>query len=304
MDISQRLAEVKKYVDEAKNILLVIPKNSSHDGFGSALASYLALTDIGKTVTVACPDPMTVEYSDFVGANKVKTSIQNKNFIISLDYKEGSIDKVSYNIEGDKFNLVIEPRAGFQFSKDAVSYSHATGGAKADLIIVFNALHLGQLGTVYEENKDLFASQPVVNIDTHSENKEFGTVNLVDPTASSTTELTAVVLSSLGVKLTEDIATNLLNALYQTTDNFEKSLVNARTFEVASVCMKAGGKRFTKKEKTEEGKSANLIQPKPQEDKKDHEETVLSGETKQPEKPSSPPDDWLKPKIFKSSSHE
>ena len=107
-----------------------------------------------------------------------------------------------------------------------------------------DTLDLPDLGSVYEQQKDVITSKSVINIDFHSNNTNYGALNLVDPGASSTTELIAELLATLGVKLTVDIATNLLNAIYAATNNFQNANVTSMAFEVASVCLKAGAKRF------------------------------------------------------------
>lgn len=286
MDQQQTLVKLKELVDKSKEIIIVTHTAPTIDSIGAALSMYLGFSGLGKKVHIICPDPMTVAFSNYVGVNKIEQQISGKkNFIISLDYQEGSIEKVSYNIEGNKFNLVIEPRKGFEdFSSEKVQYH--TAGVQADLLIVLDTQHLGQLGTLHEEQKELFASIPMVNIDAHAGNASFGAINLLDEKASSTTELAAVVLSFCGVKLTEDIATNLLNAIDATTDHFQSPTVNARTFEIASVSVKAGGKKFPPVGIQE----ATVVEPKDQ----PVPPTVIA------EQPASDqPEDVLKPKIFK-----
>lgn len=295
MDQASDLDKVKDIIDKAKEVLVVTHEHPTFDSMGSSLALYLGLVSIGKKVTVACPDPVIVELSSFVGANKVVSELGKKNFVISLDYIDGSIEKVSYNIEGDKFNLVIEPRPGFEpFSQEKVHYSAA--GVGADAIFVVDTIHLGGLKKLYESQKELFAGRPVVNIDRHPNNANFGQINFVNQGASSTAEIIAQLLSGLGVKLTVDIATNLLNALYSATDNFQISAISPASFELAAACLRSGGKKFSQVKTTEE---------------KPHDEKVISmsGDTvvsevrpKQSDKPAEAPADWLKPKIFKSSN--
>ncbi len=304
MDFQTELTKVKDLVSQAHDILIVTHEHPAFDSIGSSLALYLGLLSLGKKVTIACPDAITVELSSFVGINKVTHDIGQKNFIISLDYVEGSIEKVSYNIEGNTFNLVIEPRVGFpSFSQEKVHYSE--GGAANDLIFTINTIHLGGLKKLYEDNKELFASKPVVNIDRHPNNVHFGQVNLVDGQASSTAELVGQLLPTLGVSMTQDIATNLLNALYGGTNNFSNFNVTAGAFDLAAACMKAGGKRFRRPTASEE-------LPKPESgSSQPMAETPVKPMTRLTEAPVSHPPaggsvqapaDWLKPKIFKSSN--
>lgn len=275
--------KAKDILTPAADVLIVTHEHPTPDAIGSALALYLGLTGLGKKVTVACPDPMVVGLSSFVGADKVTTKMGEKNFVISLDYQEGSIEKVSYNIEGSRFNLVVEPRAGFEpFSQDKVHYSYQ--GVSPDVIVSVDTIHLGGLKKLYEDQKELFAAKPIINVDRHPNNAQYGAVNRVNPEASSTAEMVAQLLSELGVALTPDIATNLLNALYGATNSFSAAAVGPMAFELAAACLKAGGKRFS------------VRQP----DQKPDEDVVVKETVVAPT--GEAPTDWLKPKIFKSST--
>ena len=298
MDYQTEVTKLKDLLVKAKDVLIVTHEKPTDDSVGASLAFYLGLVSLGKKVTVACPDAMTVGLSNYVGVNKIVNDLATKkNFIISLDYIDGSIEKVSYNIEGDKFNLVVEPRPGFEsFSADKVHYSLASGNA--DLIITVDTIHLGGLKNFYEANKELFSEKSIVNIDRHPNNAQYGAVNLVDVTASTTVEMVARILSILGVKLTVDIATNLLNAVYGGTTNFTVPNVSAGAFDVASVAIKAGGKRFGVVEETAVVPQAAETIPSPSvvlEPTHDHPHPA-GGQAGQA------PSDWLKPKIFKSSN--
>ena len=194
----------------------------------------------------------------------------------------------------------------------------------ADLIISVDTLSLHDLGTVYTNQKDTFTKTPIINVDFHNENVNYGALNLVDPGASSTTELVAELLASLGVKLTADIGTNLLNAIYSATNNFQHANTTSMAFEVASVCLKAGAKRFGVEAPREVAAPVEAVAPRPEPVAAPKAEPVAEPRifvnkqpiTPQPAQPASPlaqeaaedskkssnpPSDWLKPKIFKSS---
>ncbi|MEK7065426.1 MAG: DHH family phosphoesterase [Patescibacteria group bacterium] len=294
MDLQIDLPKIKEQLDKAREVLIVTHEKPTADSVGSTLALYLGLVSLGKKVTVACPEPITVELSSFVGVQKIVSELGNKNFLISLDYVDGSIEKVSYNIEGDKFNLVIEPRPGFDaFSSEKVHYSYA--GTNADMIFAVDTIHLGGLKKLYEADKNLFATKPVVNVDRHANNAMYGGINLVDAQASSTAEVTAQLLSGLGVKLTVDIATNILNALYSATDGFGQTNVTPLAFELAATCLRAGGKRF----------GAAGAQPITPATSVPVTSVPIQPLIKQPvpNAGTQTPADWLKPKIFKSSTN-
>jgi len=315
MDHTQEIVKIRELIEKAREILIVTHERPTHDSMGASLALFLALTSKGKKVTIACPDPMLVEFSSYIGANKLVSEVGKKNFVISLDYVEGSIEKVSYNIEGNKFNLVIEPREGFpQFDENLVSFTHA--GASADCIIAVDTIHLGGLKKIYESDKDLYASKPIINVDRHPNNVGYGAVNYVLPQASSTAEVVWSVLTALEVPISEDIATNLLNAVYGATNNFTSSTVSPQAFELAATCVKVGGKRFTARKVNEELPRTEVVNsipdatrpPQASEGKAEpaqafREQPAVTPVAKpQPTKPGEAPADWLKPKIYKSSN--
>lgn len=303
MDYQTEVTTLKDLLSKAKDVLIVTHEHPTFDSIGSSLSLYLGLISLGKKVTIACPDPITVGLGSFVGANKLQTEFSKNNFVISLDYVEGSIEKVSYNIDHDKFNLVVEHRTGFEpFSSEKVHYSYAS--VTADLIIAVDTIHLGGLKKLYESQKELFASKPIVNIDRRMNNAMFGTHNIVDTQAVTTAEVVAQILSGLGVKLTADIATNLLNALTGATDGFQSSHTTAAVLEIAAVCMRAGGKRFGIESPAQSGGGSThtdvVVSQTPS------SVPIVSVPTQSDSSAVSPkqmpPADWLKPKIFKSTN--
>jgi len=320
MDYETALQKAKDMVIAAQDVVVITRANPNKDSMGASLALMLGLLSLGKKSTVICPDPMTVELSNFVGADKVSREFGKKNFVISFDYVDGSIEKVSYNIENKKFNLVVEHRPGHEpIRADSVQYSYQ--GVDADLILTVDTQNFGQLGAIYSQNKNIFASKQIINIDCHDENTNYGVLNLVDPGSSTTTELVAELMATMGVKLTADIATNLLQAIYDATNNFQNPNVTSMAFEVASVCLKAGGKRFgvpqPAQQTQKEQPAAPVVPMQPEEPQKPAEEPKIfvnnqpvqptntnqrpQQQTSYPGHVQSPPDDWLKPKIFKSS---
>lgn len=319
VDNLNNLNKARDLIDKAKDIVIVTHENPTPDSIGSSLSLYLALKSLSKNVSVVAPEKVTVEHSNYIGVDKIKNEIGKRNFIISLDYEEGAIEKVSYNIEGNKFNLVIEPRSGWEpFSQNKVHYSY--GGNSADLIIVIDTLHFGQLRDIYEKEKNTFSSAKIINIDSHTNNANFGTVNLVG-SGAATVELVSQLLSILGVKLNEDIATNILNALYEATANFTSNRVSGKTFDLAASCIKSGARKFFlqsgrenygQNQMNQDNSGAQSAGPVNQPAAYNNRPNIMAqtdtnsaqNENKPGEVqiPPTPPSDWFKPKIFKSSN--
>lgn len=291
MNFQEEVNKIKDLLASAQKVLVVINKTPNLDSVASALALYLGLLKLGKKVIVFCEDEIRVEFSNLIGVNKITSALGGKNFVISLDYKEGSIDKVSYNIEGDKFNLVIESQPdASQLTIDNVHYSYS--GTATDLIFVIDSPSLKKLGEIYEKKKEIFAQEKIINISCRQGDEIFGKVNLVVSQAASTSEIISLLLKNLEIKLDQDIASNLLAGIVSGSNNFASSKTNATTFEAAALSLRAGGKKtFPSSVKKP---TPVVLQKKP----------IVFSEPKKPEekKGGQAPPDWLKPKIYKGST--
>ena len=83
--------------------------------------------------------------------------------------------------------------------------------------------------------EDLARRSPtLINVDHHPGNENFGTLNVVVTTASSTAELAAFLLKDLGVKLDKDIATCLYTGVVTDTGRFQYSNSTPDTLRFAA----------------------------------------------------------------------
>jgi len=317
-DVSEKIKELKDKIESAKEILILTGTNPSYDGVAASLGLMLALEAAGKSVSCACQAEMTVGFSDLFGVNKVKKELSGGSLAISFDYVEGAVDKVSYNIENNKFNLVIKPKRGVApLSSEKVHFSQQD--ASCDLIFTVDVRDFDDLGDLYKENKELFASSMVVNIDYINENKDFGKINLVNSKATSCSEVVAALVRVLELKGTEDAMTNLLAGVDNKTKSLTSDLLSADVFEAVAYLVRNGAKRGkakleVAKEEVEEGvveeKREDLSfgrQGKKEEKVEERKVEKIQAaeragkEKKEPEKEEKkePPDDWLTPKVYR-----
>jgi phosphoesterase RecJ-like protein len=80
----------------------------------------------------------------------------------------------------------------------------------------------------------------VINIDHHPDNRRYGDVEWIEPTAAATGELVYRLLVGLGTSITPAVATNLFTAIHTDTGSFRYSNVTPRTFAIASALVAAG----------------------------------------------------------------
>jgi len=109
-----------------------------------------------------------------------------------------------------------------------------------DVIVVMDASGLDRLGGLYESNKDLFASLPVIDIDHHVTNDRFGVANVVIATAASTTEVLKELLERLEIKPTLPSATALMAGLMTDSLSFQTESTTPNTLRTAADLVEAG----------------------------------------------------------------
>lgn len=107
-----------------------------------------------------------------------------------------------------------------------------------DLLVSLDCSDLGRMGEV--GTYPGVHGAPVLNVDHHLTNLEYGTANLVDVDAVSTTEVLYRLVRFMGVELDERIATCLLTGLVTDTRGFRTSNVTPEVMGVAMELMEAG----------------------------------------------------------------
>lgn len=292
MDNNQStLSRIQEIITKCRSAVVVIPSNPSVDAIAASSSLYLTLNKMGKTVSLACSQKIR---SDLVASDKFQNIIGagGDSLTVSFPYTDGAIDKVDYNIQGDAFNLIVTPRPGFQkLNPNQVNFSYS--GGLVDMIIVIDAPTLNSLGTIYTDNQNQFTGKDIINIDRHLTNAYFGTVNYINKTISSISELILSVLQILKVEIDRDMATNLYAGTAASTNNFTSYSTNAETFEHIATLLRLGAVKKVFKKPTVinsmPGRNPEISKAVPIESVE--KETLT-------EKPQTS-QEWLKPKIFK-----
>ena len=106
-----------------------------------------------------------------------------------------------------------------------------------DLVIALDCGDRSRMGSVYE---DRFSTVPLLNLDHHITNTQFGTLNWVDPSCVATSQIVLYLAQALRWHLTEPVAVCLLAGIVTDTRSFRTSSVDSATLRAALKLMKAG----------------------------------------------------------------
>jgi len=295
---TQTLSRIADIIGKNNSGVIILPTNASVDTIAAGTSLYLSFVKMGKTISLISSNPVT---SDLAGADKIQNNlaVNGDNLVISFPYSDGAVDKVDYNIQGSNFNLIITPRPGQpKLNPNQVKYTYA--GGNFDFIIVIDAPSLNSLGEIYSNNANQFQGKDIINIDRHLTNGYFGSVNLVNKTISSISELIFKLIQNLRLEIDKDIATNLYAGIAASTNNFTSYSVNAGTFEAVANLLRAGAvkKSFRKPVSANPFMPTGSFQPTKSREVQSVK-TIESLEKESQPESSGTPQDWLKPKIFK-----
>lgn len=110
--------------------------------------------------------------------------------------------------------------------------------AAFDLVVALDCSDQPRLGTVYQPEQH--AHLPLLNVDHHITNLGFGTVNLVDPTATSTSEMVLRLADALDWPISQPAAQCLLTGIVGDTLCFRTANVTPSLLAAAQRLMERG----------------------------------------------------------------
>lgn len=239
------LTAATRLIQQNQRILVVPHANVDPDGLSSALACFQMFQAIGKEVTVVCPDTFPESLSFLPGSEKFTQQISGgEQFVITVNLEQGvEVEKLRYTVEDRKVNIIVVPKSG---SIRPQSITFGEGERRFDLIVVVDTADLALLGSFYMQNIDLFSSVPILNIDHHISNTGFGQLQLLDPSASSATQVLYDWFTRVPEwkqNITPDIATLLLTGLITDTRSFQNPNTTPTSLEIAAELLELGARQ-------------------------------------------------------------
>ena len=235
--------QILELINKGKKILITTKANPTGDGLASCLALKQILKKVNKNSEVIIDNfSIPKEYSFLPEISNVKSDVNKlKKFIINLDVTQTGIDELSYDLQGTNLNIYLTPKQGV-FTPDDLKFK--TSEFAFDLIIIVGATDLDSLGKIYEHHRDFFYQVPVINIDNNPANEQYGHINLLDLTATSSCEIIYNQINTWEEQVMDkELATCLLAGMISATRSFKTSNVTPKALHIASELIEAGAKR-------------------------------------------------------------
>jgi nanoRNase/pAp phosphatase (c-di-AMP/oligoRNAs hydrolase) len=331
--ISQNISQIKELLQGADSIGILVTEFQSLDKVGAGLALYLALQEAGKNVQIVSKKDPLVEISNLVGIDKISKSFDGvtKKLVVSLPYYEGEVEKVSYNIEGNKLNinLFATKDKSISFSEKDVDYIRS--GSNPSVIVTIGIRKQEEMAGIISAD----SQAKIIRLDTVLPQQEFGEVTLAGSEFSSISEIVSLLIRDMKLPIDGDIAQNLMDGLVVATSNFSAVTTSSAAFASAAYLLANNAQRKPMSPTTNKSQDIkrgprnesvarpqnNLDQLVNQNVPQKQESTVAvnpvgSGDQNTASLPESPisnesissepsqsevPSDWFVPKVFKSS---
>ncbi len=224
-----QVSEIKNLLGTAKTALITVSQLSI-DSIGSALALALVLKKSNISVKVFCPNPTDANYSKLSGLELLTNNYNQNDLIVTLDYPLDQIEKVTYNQDGGKLNLVVQTKDGSQkVAENQILISNQATAADINFMLGDENLLGANVNMVQKGNW--------INISPSSIEKTWAKVNIIDQDAPFS-EILTFLLPMLDLQLNPEAAKNLLIALRVATQSFSIN-VSPETFEAGANCLRA-----------------------------------------------------------------
>lgn len=214
---------------------------------GDALCSALALKSLfekqHRQADIVCANFSVPKNLQFLPAiSSVKPAPTNlQKFIIKVDVSKTPLESLSYDVKDSTLHIYLTPKEGL-ITKNELRTASST--FKYDLIVTLGTPDLESLGSIFKSNTDLFYRTVTANIDHQASNERYGQVNLIDLSATSTSEIIYKFIKATDESaLSRELATTILTGMTIATAGFKNQNISPNTLQIASELMGYGAER-------------------------------------------------------------
>lgn len=281
------LGQIVDKLKGANNVLVTISTNPTVDQFAACIGLTLVLNKLGKHTNAVFSGavPSTI---DFLQPEKTieKNTDSLRDFIIALD--KSKADKLRYKVEDDVVKIFITP---YRTSISEKDLEYSQGDFNVDAIVALGVHERNQLDSAILAHGRILHDAVVISMNTTSGGK-LGSINWVDPKASSLCEMVADVSRDLSANVFDtQNATAFLTGIVAETDRYSNEKVTPHTMSVAGVLMSAGASTQLVSTKLEAQKEEVLPEVTKKEEKKEipKEDDGVIEIDHSPENPIPPP---------------
>lgn len=228
--------ELIKKLKEANNILVTVSSSPSVDQLAACIGLTLFLNKLKKHATAVFSGevPSTLQFLKPEDTLEKNTD-SLRDFIVSLD--KSKADKLRYKVEDNVVKIFITPYKT-SITQDDLDFSQ--GDFNVDVVVCLGVSNQQDLDQAITAHGRILHDATVASISIGSAG-ELGTLNWVEPQASSLSELAAQLVDALDKEQMDgQIATSFLTGIVAETDRFSNDKTSPVTMKLSADLMAAG----------------------------------------------------------------
>ena len=236
MDSNAKTQAVER-IKEAQNVLITVSSNPSVDQLAAAIGLTIFLNKLDKhaTAVFSVAIPSTLEFLEPEETLEPNTD-SLRDFIISLD--KSKADKLRYKVEDDVVRIYITP---YRTSLGQEDMQFTQGDFNVDVVVALGVQEQDQLDQAIRAHGRIFHDATIVGMWAGEGGTEIGSINWMDPKASSLCEMLMAISESLqSGNLDEQIATAYLTGIVANTDRFKNERTTPKVMSMSAQLMAAG----------------------------------------------------------------
>ncbi len=233
--------QIARLINKSNKILIATPENACGDALGSALALANTIKKLNKNIQAIIPESLPEKFkflNEYSKTNPLSYhQLKEREFVLTVKNPQNHINNLYYQKDEGLLHIYLGGKNEIKENDFEIKRNHPF-----DLVFIIKSRDYERLGKIFEYNPELFIETPVVNIDNHPDNENFGEINLTDITSSSVSEIVMNLIHFIDRNLLDKaIATQILAGLIDATNNFQYPGTNPRTFNNAAILINRGG---------------------------------------------------------------
>lgn len=234
--------QIKEFVSNSNNILLVIPEQYTGDALSGALAFYNYLLQSKKqgSIDLILPQKPKKIYSFLP---KIEDAIVEfdkiRRLVFDIDTQNTKIREIDYTEENQRLKIFLTSTPREIKPEDITVYYNDF----YDLIIIFNSPDLQSLGDLFSKNAEFFHKTPIINIDFNPANEKYGQINFVDAKFNSVSEQIFDFFNITDSYISKEMADCIFSGLVVSTKGFTNNKVTPNCLGIASKLIQLGAER-------------------------------------------------------------
>lgn len=230
-------------ISRSRHLLITARSVLSIDDLCGAIALGLWLKQLNKSFDIVIPDAQPQSYPSFLPPDVTVDSQLGslRTLKITLNVQNTPLSELSYDVRDGALDITVVPKHGAWRPQD-VGFS--SGDMRYDLVITIGTPDRHSLAPLFGSELNILHELTTINIDASASNERWATVNLVNPTRSSSCESLFTLFEAWNPQLmSADIATAVLAGMISATKGFRTPHLSGKTLERSSTLLERGARR-------------------------------------------------------------